>query len=54
MLVLHELDTKLQGTKLLDPKFNLPAVIADFVERRLVKSDAAKDWTWRERKVPYE
>jgi pimeloyl-ACP methyl ester carboxylesterase len=53
-LFLGELDTTLQGTKLLDPKFNLPAVIADFIQRRLVKSDAAKDWTWRERKVPYE
>jgi pimeloyl-ACP methyl ester carboxylesterase len=53
-LFLGELDTKLQGTKLLDPKFNLAAVIADFVNRRLVKNDAAKEWTWRERKFPYE
>ena len=29
-------------------------LIADFVNRRLVKSDAAKEWTWRERKFPYE
>jgi pimeloyl-ACP methyl ester carboxylesterase len=53
-LFLGELDTRLQGTKLLDPKFNLPAVIGDFLQRRLVRADAAKDWTWRERKVPYE
>jgi pimeloyl-ACP methyl ester carboxylesterase len=53
-LFLNELDTTLQGTKLLDPKFDLPAVISGFIQRRLVKSDAAKDWTWRERKVPYE
>jgi pimeloyl-ACP methyl ester carboxylesterase len=53
-LFLGELDTSLQGTKLLDPKFKLPEVIADFIDRRLVKSDAAKEWTWRERKFPYE
>ena len=54
MLFLGEFDTKLQGIKLLDPKFNLSAVIADFIQRRLVKSGAAKDWPWRERKFPYE
>jgi pimeloyl-ACP methyl ester carboxylesterase len=53
-LFLGELGTSLQGTKLLDPKFKLADVIADFVQRRLVKSDAAKEWTWRERKFPYE
>jgi pimeloyl-ACP methyl ester carboxylesterase len=53
-LVWNDLDTRLQGTKLLDPKFNLPAAIADFIQRRLVKSDAAKDWTWRKRSFPYE
>ena len=53
-LFLGEFDTKLQGTKLLDPKFNLSAVIAEFIQRRLVKSEAAKDWTWKERKFPYE
>ncbi|MFZ1932600.1 MAG: alpha/beta fold hydrolase [Thermoguttaceae bacterium] len=53
-LVWNDLDTKLQGTKLLDPKFNLPAAIAAFIQRRLVKSDAAKDWTWRKRSFPYE
>ncbi len=53
-LIWNDLDTKLQGTRLLDPKFNLASVIADFIQRRLVKSDAAKNWTWRERKFPYE
>jgi pimeloyl-ACP methyl ester carboxylesterase len=53
-LFLGELDTNLEGTKLLDPKFNLSAVIADFINRRLVKADAAKNWGWRERKYPYE
>jgi hypothetical protein len=53
-LIINELPTALQGTKLLDPKFKLPEAIAAFVERRLVKTEAAKDWTWRERKFPYE
>ena len=53
-LFLGELDTNLQGTKLLDPKFNVHGVIADFVHRRLVKSDAAREWTWKERKFPNE
>ena len=48
------LDTSLQGTKLLDPKFNVQGLIADFVDRRLVKSDESKEWTWKERKFPYE
>ncbi len=53
-LFFGKLDTKLQGTKLLDPKFNVPAIIADFIHRRLAKSEESKDWTWRERKVPHE
>jgi pimeloyl-ACP methyl ester carboxylesterase len=47
-------DTNLQGTKLLDPKFNVPAMIADFVYRRLIKSDESKNWTWQERKIPHQ
>jgi pimeloyl-ACP methyl ester carboxylesterase len=67
-----ELDTKLQGTKLLDPKLHIPillyskaegltplnrtitlqAVIADFIERRLIKSEQSKEWTWQERRSP--
>jgi pimeloyl-ACP methyl ester carboxylesterase len=51
-LFLGPFDTKLQGTKLLDPGFNVQGLIADFVYRRLVKSDAAREWTWKERKYP--
>ena len=51
-LLLGKLDTSLQGTKLFDKKFDLQEAIADFVDRRLVKSDEARDWTWKERKYP--
>jgi pimeloyl-ACP methyl ester carboxylesterase len=53
-LFLGGLDTSLQGTKLLDPKFNVAGLIADFVHRRLVKSDESREWTWKERKFPHE
>lgn len=46
-------DTSLQGTKLLDPKFSVPSVIADFIYRRLTKSEESREWTWRERKLPH-
>ncbi|MEN6457339.1 MAG: alpha/beta fold hydrolase [Thermoguttaceae bacterium] len=46
--------TSLQGTKLLDPKFNVQSLIAEFIELRLVKSEESRDWTWRERKLPHE
>jgi pimeloyl-ACP methyl ester carboxylesterase len=52
-LFFGKLDTSLQGTKLLDPKFNLSAAIADFINRRLVKSEESKVWIWRERKFPH-
>ena len=48
------LDTSLQGTKLLDPKFQVPAAIADFIDRRLVRSSESKDWMWMERKHPHQ
>ncbi len=48
------LDTSLQGTKLLDPKFQVPAAIADFIDRRLVKSSESRDWGWMERKHPHQ
>ncbi len=48
------LDTSLQGTNLLDPKFQVQDLIAEFLQRRLVKSDESKDWVWRERKRPYQ
>ena len=53
-LFFGKLATSLQGTKLLDPKFNVQGLIADFVYRRLVKSEESRDWTWKERKFPHE
>ncbi len=52
-LFLGGLDTSLQGTKLLDPRFKLADLIADFVYRRLVKSDESRQWTWKQRKFPH-
>ncbi len=52
-LFFGKLDTSLQGTKLLDPKFSIPAIIADFIQRRLINSEESKDWVWRERKFPH-
>ncbi len=48
------LPTSLQGTKLLDPKFNVQGLIADFIYRRLLKSEESREWTWKERKFPHE
>lgn len=48
------LDTSLQGTKLLDPKLEVPAIISAFVARRLVNSEEAHDWVWKNRKRPHE
>jgi pimeloyl-ACP methyl ester carboxylesterase len=50
-LILGKLDTKLQGKGLLDRTFNIESYIADFCYRRLVKSDAAREWGWKERKT---
>jgi pimeloyl-ACP methyl ester carboxylesterase len=54
-LFFGKLDSSLQGTKLLDPKFdvNVSAIIAEFIQRRLVKSEESKMWIWRERKFPH-
>jgi pimeloyl-ACP methyl ester carboxylesterase len=52
-LIFSRLDTSLQGTKLLDPKFKLPQVIGSFIYDRLVKSRQSSEWIWRERKVPH-
>ena len=46
--------TRLQGAQLLDPKFNVEGLVADFVNRRLVQSDESKEWRWRKRKLPHE
>ncbi len=53
-LFFGKLPTSSQGTKLLDPSFNLQSIIPDFVDRRLMKSDEAREWTWKERKFPHE
>ena len=53
-LVFEKLDTSLQGTNLLDPKFKVQNTIAEFLQHRLVKSEESKSWTWRERKQPYQ
>lgn len=49
------LETKLQGTKLLEPK-TLPTVpwIMRFLDVRIVQTDDAKNWTWKKLKKPYE
>ena len=52
-LFFFQFATSLQGTKLLDPKFNVAETIAIFVHLRLVKSPESRQWTWRERKVPH-
>jgi pimeloyl-ACP methyl ester carboxylesterase len=52
-LFFGKLPTSLQGTKLLDPKFKVAAIIADFIYRRLIKSEESREWTWRERKLPH-
>lgn len=53
-LFFGKLNTRLQGTQLLDPKFNVEGLVADFVQRRLVNSDESKQWRWRHRKFPHE
>jgi hypothetical protein len=53
-LFLGPLDTSLQGTNLLDPKFGVAEIIGDFIERRLVKSKESEEWKWAERKRPHQ
>jgi hypothetical protein len=49
------LDTKLQGTKLLEPKtLNTDRMISQFLDLRLVQADDAKNWTWKTLKKPHE
>jgi hypothetical protein len=49
------LETTLQGTKLLAEK-NLKAdeIISAFLNLRLIKNDQAKNWMWKERKLPHQ
>ena len=54
-LFFGRLDTKLQGTKMLEEKtLGVPRTIGQFIYLRLVKSPEAKNWTWKERKRPHE
>jgi pimeloyl-ACP methyl ester carboxylesterase len=53
-LFFFPLDTKLQGAKLLDLGSDVQDLVADFIYRRLVKSDEAREWTWKLRKSPTE
>jgi pimeloyl-ACP methyl ester carboxylesterase len=49
------LDTKLQGTKLFEPKtLNTDRMISQFLELRLVQADEVKNWTWKALKKPHE
>ncbi len=49
-----ELYTKAEGAKKFDPKVTVQELIADFIHRRLERSEESRDWAWRERKVPHE
>ncbi len=51
----NTLNTKLQGTHLLEPKtLNADKMIFQFLQLRLVQADEAKNWTWKPLKKPYE
>jgi pimeloyl-ACP methyl ester carboxylesterase len=48
-------DTKLQGAKLLaEPSLKMPEKIQNFLDYRLIKNPDAKEWVWKERKLPHE
>ncbi len=49
-----ELYTRAEGAKKFDSKVTVQELIADFIHRRLEKSEESRDWSWRERKVPHE
>ena len=50
-----KIDTTLQGSKLLaEPSLKVPEKIVAVLNVRLVKSDDAKEWVWKERKLPHE
>jgi pimeloyl-ACP methyl ester carboxylesterase len=49
------LETKLQGANLLtDKNLKVEEIISVFLNLRLVKSDLAKTWFWKERKLPHQ
>jgi pimeloyl-ACP methyl ester carboxylesterase len=50
-----KIDTPLQGSKLLaEPSLKVPEKIVTFLSSRLVKNADAREWVWKERKLPYE
>jgi pimeloyl-ACP methyl ester carboxylesterase len=56
VLFLRNLDTDLQGVKMLDePALNLPDKIVYFLRLRLIKNPKAKEeWAWKQLKLPHE
>ena len=48
-----ELYAHAKGVKKDDPKITVHDLIADFINRRLVKSEESKAWTWKDLKVPH-
>ncbi len=54
-LIFKPLKTKLQGTNLLESKTLLTdAYISRFLEQRLSKAEASRDWSWKVLKKPHE
>jgi len=54
-LFFTQLETKLQGASLLaDKNLEVPDIIMAFLNLRMVKADAAKTWSWKERKLPHQ
>ena len=49
-----ELYTRKDGAKKFDPRVTAAELIADFIHRRLERSEESRDWVWKERKVPHE
>ena len=44
---------ELAGHQAIGPEVQRRRIIADFIDRRLVKSEESRDWPWQERKVPH-
>jgi len=50
-----KVETPLQGSKLLaEPSLNVADKICTVLKTRLVTNDEAKEWVWKERKLPHE
>jgi pimeloyl-ACP methyl ester carboxylesterase len=51
----NKIDTKLQGAKLLnEPSLAVNEKIGKFFSARMVTNPAAKEWGWKERRLPHE